>query len=166
MKRKILTVAAVLFAVAAIEGHTLGLGVQLNGNYYADAFGYGASLLVSPHERAHIAVDWYLDNVLQLGGSFDYWFLTVDLAGVGSGSLNFYLGVGLYAWLAMWSDGMGLSVGPRVPIGLDLAFSYVDIFLQVVPQFGVNLLPGFGVGGIRPAVNLGFRFWLDGHNGF
>jgi hypothetical protein len=165
MKRKILTVAAVLFAAAAIEGHTLGLGVQLNGNYATDAFGYGASLLISPYERAHFAVDWYAGDVLLLGGSLDFWILAADLAGVGSGSLNFYLGVGLFAWLTMGDD-LGLGIGPRVPIGLDLAFSYVDIFLQVVPQFGVNLLPGFGIGGIRPAVNLGFRFWLDGHNGF
>ena len=115
MKRKMLVLAAVFFAVTAIEGHALGVGIQFNGNYSSNLVSYGASLLISPNTHSHWAIDWYVGDVLSLGTSFDYWFFTPSVAYLGSGSLHFYLGV--------------------------------------------------GIGGLRPAVNLGFRFWIDGHSG-
>jgi hypothetical protein len=162
LNKKILTFAAFLFVVGITQGHSFGIGVQANGSWYNSAIGYGASLLISPYERLHFAVDYYLnESYTMVGGSADYWFFTASLFD----PCYFYVGGGIGTWIGLGNT-MTVYITPRLPLGLDFVLGYFDIYLQLVPQFGIGLLPGFSVGSVRFGGNIGIRFWFDEHNGY
>jgi len=157
--KKILAISAALLVFTAAEGFSLGLGVQFGGSV-GGGFGGGASLLLSPSSSVHGAIDWWAGSALGLGGSLDFWFHQWRLTKVGSGSLDFYIGGGIYAWFWGYSDDVAIGAGLRLPIGIDLKLKPFDFFLQIVPRLGFQVLPGFEFAGSWAAGNLGFRYWF------
>jgi hypothetical protein len=158
--KKIVMAAAVLCTVAAVESYAFGIGLQFGGN--VQSFNTpGISLLLSPSEQVHGALTWYIGGEgMTLVGSADYWILTKEITTLGPGALNFFVGAGAYAQIALWEDYFGLDVGLRVPVGLDWKPDKFDVYFQVVPAAGLGLLPSLGFDGFHVNVNLGARFWI------
>jgi hypothetical protein len=158
--KKILGFVAVLFVVGAMNASALGIGVQ--GNFgWSQIAGYGGSLLISPTEKLHFAVGADLwDGGLGIGVTADFWIINPNITGV----LDWYFGVGPYGNLFL-GDSIGIGAGVRVPVGLDLKFDRVDIFLQFAPGINVIDVPSGRILGIlgfwfHGVGNLGIRFWL------
>ena len=166
MKRKLVPLSAVLFLIAAFEGHAFGLGIQAGGNWYQEEMYYDATLLISPYERLHFGLDWYLfTEDITFGAAVDYWVFPWELSSDGIGSTVFYCGLGGFLWAAM-ADDMIVDAGPRIPIGVDFVFNHLDVFLQVVPTYAIAMLPDFASGGFRITFNVGVRFWPSGRRAY
>jgi hypothetical protein len=159
MKKKIAVIAAALFVFASVEAFSFGLG--LRGNFgWGDI--YGGGILFSPNSQAHFGGNYYAgENRFSLGLTADYWLIDTPLTSVGSGSLNFYAGPGAYFRIAIVKEGDGdVGLGLRVPVGLDLDFGIVDIFLEFAPQIGVGFLPTIGLHGDWFNAAIGIRVWI------
>jgi hypothetical protein len=158
--RKIVFAAAVLCTAAAVESHAIGIGLQFGGDV-GSLNTPGISLLVSPSDKVHAALTWYIGGEgLSLAGSADYWFLTKELVTLGPGALNLFIGAGAYARIALWEDDFGFGLGVRVPVGLDWRLALLDVYLQAVPAVGLGFLPNPGFDGFHVGFNLGARFWI------
>jgi hypothetical protein len=159
--KKILVLTAVLCTAITIETHAIGLGIQ-GGINALDGFNTpGLSLLISPSEELHGAVTWHIvKDGIALGGTFDYWFLNPNITTLGPGELNFFVGAGAYAQIALWDGDFGFNAGIRLPVGLDWKMDFLDVFVQVAPYTGIGLLPSLGFGGFHVDANLGLRFWI------
>jgi hypothetical protein len=163
MKRKLLPLSAALFVIAAFEGHAFGLGVQIGGHWNPDAMGYNASVLISPYERLHIALNYFLfSDDITAGGTVDYWIIDRTLSSDGLGSTDFFLGLGAFISVVPLADPFVLDAGPRIPIGIDYAFPHLDIYFQAAPAYILDLRPKFGLGGFRLNLSIGLRFWTGG----
>jgi len=74
--------------------------------------------------------------------------------------LSWYLGLGLGVGIGL-GDPLGFGVAARLPVGLSFQpIPLLEIFLQVVPNLGVSVLPSFhfpygGWGG-----DIGIRLWF------
>ncbi|MDR1147505.1 MAG: hypothetical protein LBK66_02625 [Spirochaetaceae bacterium] len=160
MKKKIVLISAALVVFASVEAFSFGIGLRGNFGY---GFGGGGSLLFSPNDKLHIGASYYMgEDLHSVGLTADYWLFEKDLRSVGKGSLNFYLGFGLYSWISFPKDedtegGLGI----RVPIGLDLNFDPLDFFVEMAPQLGLSLLPSPSLGGSWFNAAIGFRFWIN-----
>jgi hypothetical protein len=158
MKKKIALIAAVLFVSASVEVFSFGIGVR--GNFGWNSL-YGAAILFSPNTNLHFGGNWYLGNEgFYLGATGDYWIINNNLTDVGNGTLDFYAGLGLFAQLGIFKD-FELGAGVRIPLGLDLDFDIVDIFLEVVPQLGLSVLPKLTFYPSWLGGALGIRVWID-----
>jgi hypothetical protein len=158
MKKKIAVIVAALFVFASVEAFSFGIG--LRGGYGWGGFG-GGGLLFSPNSDLHFGLNYYFGSGVNLGLTGDYWFFDKELTDIGRGSLDFYVGAGLFANLAAYEDAFGLGAGIRIPIGLDLDFEVIDVFLEFTPQLGLSLLPGIGLYGSWFGGAIGARFWID-----
>jgi hypothetical protein len=159
MKKKIAVIAAALFVFASIEAFSFGIGVRGGGGW--GGFG-GGGLLFSPNPSLHFGANYYFGSGgFSIGATGDYWLIDKELINVGSGTLDFYAGPGLFAWLGFYDDDFDASFGVRIPIGLDLDFEVVDIFIEVVPQLGLSLLPSIGLYGNWLGGAIGIRVWID-----
>jgi hypothetical protein len=158
MKKKIVFAAAALLALASVEAFSFGIGIRGN---YGDGYGAGGSLMFSPNKLLHFGASYYIGNNLHLGLTGDYWFFEKDLTSVGSGSLDFYLGAGLYGWMIL-SEDPDAGLGIRIPIGLDLnPVDWFDLFIEMAPQVGIKLIPEPGLGASWFNAAIGFRVWID-----
>jgi hypothetical protein len=161
MKKKIVLLGSVLFLLAAVQGFSLGIGIRASRGY-----DWGGGILISTgpgsdDKAMHFGVNYnFGEDAFYLGVTGDYLLLDKPITPVGSGSLDWYLGAGLFIWIHD-NDDFGFGGGLRVPIGLDLNFGRIDIFLEVAPQIGLSLLPSVSFGG-SDWVNgaIGFRFWF------
>jgi hypothetical protein len=160
MKKKIVLITTALFVFASVEAFSFGIGIRGNFGYN---FGGGASLLFSPNDKVHLGASYYMGEYLQrLGLTVDYWLLEKSLRSVGSGSLDFYVGFGLYGLVGFHNyDDIEGYIGIRVPIGLDLNFDLLDFFVEMAPQIGADLLPSPSLGGTWFNAAIGFRFWIN-----
>ncbi|MCL2834305.1 MAG: hypothetical protein FWD78_14125 [Treponema sp.] len=161
MKTKIIAVTIFCFAAAA-NVHGFGLGAQLNfsaGNIFAP----GAALVISPADQIHLAFNWYLDfkNVNTIGMTLDAQPLTLPLANFKAGSINFTLGVGIFANV-MFLEKPDVTGGLRVPFGLSLFLgkNVFEIYTHIAPSFGASLLPSLGLSNPFFPLALGARFWI------
>ena len=85
------------------------------------------------------------------------------------GPLGWYIDVGLYGGVGIYSPpspasgGIRLDFGARLPIGLNLNFGILDIWLAIVPTvgLGINTIDNtdFGIGG-GWGPEFGIRLWL------
>jgi len=81
-------------------------------------------------------------------------------------NLNWYirLGIGaafwdIYRWNA--SNDFGLAASVRAPIGLSWKpIPLLEVFVQVYPQIGLQILPGFNLWSSFFGGNLGVRLWF------
>jgi hypothetical protein len=160
MKKKIVLLGSVLFLLAAAQGFSLGIGIRASGGY-----DWGGGLLISTGSGAdakgmHFGINYYFgEDAFHLGVTGDYWLLNNTLTQVGPGTLDWYLGCGLFIWIN-GNDDFGFGGGFRVPIGLDLNFGRVDIFLEIAPQLGLGLLPSVSLSGDWVNGAIGIRFWF------
>jgi len=157
--------AAVLATGAVFADHPrgLGIGVQGGGGGYWGAGGFHPNAALSL-KIPSLPIFWAVrlditDGYFGLGLSGDYYLIDDKL--VPQIGLNWYLGIGGSLGLQFGNDWMGLGVAARLPIGLSWQpVSVLEIFLQIVPSLGVNILPGFhfpsgGWGG-----DIGIRLWI------
>jgi hypothetical protein len=167
MKKGLLVL--VLFAIittgVAFADHPggFGIGVQFGGGGYWGARGFhphAALSLKLPKFPIFWAIRMDITNDdFGLGLSGDYYLIDDKLAPeIG---LNWYLGVGGSFGLSFGNDWMGLGVAARLPIGLSWQpLPLLEIFLQVVPSLGLDILPGihFPSGGFGG--DFGIRLWF------
>jgi len=162
MKIKTLLVVVILSATAMTRVHGLGLGLQFNFSA-GSIFAPGAALVISPTDMIHIAGNWYLggDKVNIIGLTFDVCPLNLPITSFGAGSLNFTLGIGVFANMVFTTD-PGFNAGLRLPVGLSLMLGkdVFEIFTHVAPSFGANFLPSLGLGRPFFPIALGARFWF------
>jgi hypothetical protein len=165
MKIKTL-VFAVFFGFITTAGlSAFGIGAQLNGNA-SEVFVPGAALLISPGDTTHLALNWYFgERTNTLGLTADFWFLDPVLSSFGAGSINFFLGGGLYGNLLLVQDGgkSSFSGGVRLPLGLHLLLSrnVFEFFVQAAPSIGLRFYPDFGgADNFFCPIALGVRFWF------
>jgi len=162
MKIKTLAVILVFILASATMAHAWGLGAQ--ANFYAgDIFAPGASLLISPSDIAHLALNWYLDfnKVNTVGLTLDFTPLVLPFSTFSAGSFNFTLGVGLFANIAFKSD-PDFNGGLRIPVGVNLLLGNraFEIFTNVAPSFGLRFLPSMGLTNPFFPIALGVRLWF------
>ena len=163
MKYKALVMAALLCMAAAAKTHAFGIGAQFNfcaGGIFAP----GASLLISPGDRFHMAFNWYLDfddeNII--GITLDGIPLQLPLSSFRAGSLNFTLGIGAYINVVIKEEN-DYSGGLRIPVGFNLLLGQknaFEIFTHVAPSFGVTMLPKMGLSTPFFPIALGARLWF------
>ena len=162
MKIKVLILSFVLCMAALPRVHPFGLGAQFNFSA-GDIFAPGASLLISPSDMANLAINWYLDfdNVNIVGLTFDLCPLALPLTTFKAGSLNFTLGVGLFANM-LFGDDFGFNGGLRIPVGLNVLLGkrVFEIFIHVAPSFGLHFLPSMGLSDPFFPIALGARLWF------
>ena len=163
MKIKALAAALVLSVSAAASVHGFGLGAQANMSA-GDIFAPGVALLVSPSDRVNLAFNWYFgpDDEDIIGLTLDAQAVRYPFTDLGAGTLNFTLGIGLFANAVFSDDDTGFDAGLRVPVGLSLMLfrDGLEIFFHVAPSFGIHLLPSFGTSDPFFPFALGIRLWF------
>jgi hypothetical protein len=164
MKNKILVIAVILCIFTAVQVHSFGLGAQIN--FSVDTEGesaMGFSLLISPSEMTHIALNWYIDGETNIiGFTMDACPLKLRIAGdYSSWTLNFTLGIGFYANL-VFSEKFDITPGLRLPIGLSFFLgNNLEFFTHIAPSYGVSLLPTLTFTDAFFPMALGARLWFN-----
>jgi hypothetical protein len=157
-------VLVAVMAVAAFADHPSGLGIGVQGgggSYWGGAGSFHPSAALSL-KIPSVPIFWaarldITDGYFGLGVSGDYYLIDSQLIP----TLHWYLGVGGSLGLSFGNDWMGLGAAVRLPIGLSWQpVRPLEIFLQVVPSLGVDIIPGFhfpsgGWGG-----DIGIRIWF------
>ncbi|MDR0644840.1 MAG: hypothetical protein LBG05_08075 [Treponema sp.] len=160
--KKFLAVCVIGLALATgsvFADHPSGWGVGIVGGGGLGGFGGGLSL-----KAPSLPIYWVINaragnEGLALAATGDYYF--IDDVLVPDINLGWYFGVGGHASLWGFNDKLGLAAGVRVPIGLSWQFlGHGEIFLEVAPQVGVQILPSFGLDTDFFNGALGFRFWF------
>lgn len=140
-----------------------GIGGQVG---WSDGGGGALSLKV-PSLPIYWAISLYVGkDALNLGVSGDVYLLEASL--VPDIGLGWYFGAGGYGNLAFWNanssnDGVGISLGARLPVGLSWIIPGLpiplELYLQAHVGLGLRILPAFdldyGFGG-----NFGVRVWF------
>ena len=162
MKHKVFILVLFICVVGAVNVYAFGVGAQVNFRA-GRVFAPGASLVISPTDLTHLAVNWYLDfeNVNTVGLTLDVCPVTLYITGSGSNSLNFTLGIGLFANMVFDSD-YGIDAGLRVPVGLNVLFGrrVFEIYTHIAPSFGVDFLPSLGLSNPFFPIAIGARIWF------
>ena len=166
-KKKVMSLSVALFASVTIGAYAeFGIGVQGN----IGLFGGGPALLISPGQRLHFILDWYIpfeksrkDILFNLAA--DIWALDIKLAQLGPGELKLFAGPGVFARLGVreyaHDTDFVLATGLRIPIGLHYRLQGIDPFFMLVPALDIKILPAFNIGdwfGFGGAI--GIRFWI------
>ncbi|MBL7112281.1 MAG: hypothetical protein ISS19_10120 [Bacteroidales bacterium] len=131
MKKLLLTFIVSLFALG-IYAQDSGFGI---GVMAGEPTGISAKLWMSRSTAADFGVAWSIDSYLHVHG--DFVMHKFDLINVSKGELPVYIGLGARI---LFTD-PDLSIGVRVPVGLDYHFSSApfDLFFELVPI--MNLTP-------------------------
>jgi hypothetical protein len=146
-----------LSTAAVFAQHSNKFGIGLQGGW-AGGVGGGLSL-----KLPSVPLFWTIDaDNNWLGVAGDFYFIDKSL--VPEAKLGWYFGVGVYGDLGFWGDhddSFGLIVGGRLPIGLSWQpLNWFELYLQVVPNIGLQISPDIGLGGNFFGANLGIRLWL------
>jgi len=151
--------ALVLVLVSIIGAGTAfaQFGIGVHGGYGGLGGGGGLNLAFS---NIYIYIDaaGIGESSMYFSGAVD--FLQLMGSDIGSG-LSWYMRVGVAVGLWGFTDTLGVAAAVRVPIGLSWKpVSLLEIFLQVQPQIGAQILPGFDIWANFWGGNLGIRLWL------
>ncbi|MDR2521608.1 MAG: hypothetical protein LBC72_03515 [Spirochaetaceae bacterium] len=169
MKLKCTIVALVLW-ISATAGVYAEFGIGIQGN--VGFAGGGPSLLLSPSDRLHFALDWYIpinetSSDILFNIAIDMWALDVTLLQAGPGELKLFVGPGFFVRTGYlktddeYRDGFNLAGGLRIPVGIHYRIQGFDPFLVVAPAWDIKILPKtrfsdwLGFSGA-----LGIRFWI------
>ena len=167
MKKVLLVIAlaAIIATGTAFADHPSGFGIGVQGggggNWGASGFHPNAALSL---KLPSLPIFWAVrlditNNYFGFGLSGDIYFIDSKL--VPSIGLNWYLGGGASLGLSLGDGWLGLGVAARLPVGLSWQpLPFLEIFLQIVPSLGVEILPNFhfpsgGFGG-----DIGLRVWF------
>jgi len=156
MKKKVL-IALVLASVLATGTAFAEFGIGVHGGTGGIGGGAGVNLAFSN-------VFLYIDAI-GLGGNHMYVAGAVDFLSLLHNefipTLSFYIRVGIGAALWGFGDDFGLAAGVRLPIGLSWRpIDLLEIFLQAVPQIGLQIMPSVGLWNNWWGGNLGIRLWF------
>jgi len=162
----VLVLFTIIAAGTVFADHPSGLGIGVQGGgsgSWGGGFGFnngGAVSLKLPSlpifwaARLDIWKDYFY-----LGVSGDKYLMDNPL--VKDIGLNWYLGVGLGVDIGI-GDPLGIGVAARLPVGLSWQpFPLLEIYLQVVPQLGVAILPTFHFPAGGWGADLGLRLWFN-----
>jgi len=162
VKFKAILVAVILCVITTANVHSFGLGAQLNFSA-GEIFAPGASLVVSPTDMTHLAINWFLDfeNTNIIGLTLDVIPLNLPLAVFRAGSFNFTLGLGLFTNI-IFSGNPGIASGLRLPVGFNLLLgrNVIEIYTHIAPSFGISFLPRLGFSNAFFPIALGVRIWF------
>jgi len=167
MKKVIICLAlfAILAAGTVFADHPggFGIGAQYGGGGYWGVSGYHSNFAVSlkfPNLPVFWAVTLDINTgYFGLGISGDVYF--IDTIMVPKINLNWYLGIGASVGLSFSSNYFGLKAAARLPVGISWQpIPFFEVFLQVVPSLGIDIVPSFhfpsgGIGG-----DIGIRLWI------
>ncbi|MDR2509043.1 MAG: DUF3996 domain-containing protein [Spirochaetaceae bacterium] len=163
MKKVILTGILFLFLAAGFvyADHPDGFGIGVQGGISgaAGVGDYGGDLTL---KLPDVDIFWTVGAALYPGYfgvtvAGDWYF--VDAVIIDSW-LNGYVGVGAGAHIGL-GDTLGLAAAARLPLGLSFQpVELLEIYLQIVPQIGLSILPGVGLWGNFWSGNLGVRLWF------
>lgn len=94
---------------------------------------------------------------LSIGVTGDYWIVNENLVEF----VNYYVGVGGFASVYISDNYTGLTIGPRVPVGLNAFFvdNVFEVYLQAAPGLALNIGNGFSPDFVCP-LNFGLRYWF------
>jgi len=162
MKKIMMAAVLILCISAGTKIHAFGLGAQVNF-MAGKVFAPGASVVLSPTDYLHLAVNWYLDfeNVNTVGLTFDAIPLTLPIAKFGAGSFNFTLGAGFFSNIE-FKKKPTVNGGLRIPVGFNLLLGkrIFEIYTHVAPSFGVRFLPNLGLTDPFFPIAIGARIWF------
>ena len=164
MKVKVLAAAVILSVAVAANIHAFGFGAQLNFMAAKKVFAPGASLVVSPTETIHSALNWYMekDDVNIIGLTVDMVPLNLEITQFSVGILYFTLGGGLFTNIVLGDDDFGFNVGMRLPIGLSFRLmGHFEIYTHIAPSIGVDFAPNLEFSTPFVPIALGLRFWTS-----
>ncbi|MDR2601371.1 MAG: hypothetical protein LBC53_02815 [Spirochaetaceae bacterium] len=162
MNKKTGILAAILFAgITAGAYAEFGIGVQFSGGYAGGSLG-GPSLLISPNERLHFIIDWYIgdDTIVAFGA--DIWALDISLTQLGPGNLSLFVGPGPYGRVGLYKNGdFSMAAGVRVPVGVHWRVQGFDPFVLIAPALDIKFIPSFNLNDwIGFSAAAGVRFWF------
>jgi len=165
MKTKTLLVVAILSVAAITKVHGFGFGLQFNFST-GGIFAPGAAVAFSPSDNTHLAFNWYLgsDKVNIVGLTFDVCPLNLPIVSFGVGSLNFTLGIGIYANIVIteYRNDRDVTGGLRLPVGFSLLLfrDIFEIYTHIAPSFGVVFVPSLGFTKPFFPIAVGARIWI------
>ena len=157
--KKITVILALLLVLTTSSVFALGIGAQAGYT----ATGVGGALTFKLDDAPWLfALDANSFVPLSIGLTADMWLANNTLAG----PLNYYYGWGLAGSVALGGEHLGLFVGARALVGLNIFVldNFLEFYLQAAWQPGVFLVLADKVG-MAPALlnfpaNFGFRFWF------
>ena len=168
MKVKALIITALLCLAIMEKSHAFGLGAQLNFST-GGVFAPGASLLLSPNNKTHLALNWYLASEKEniVGLTLDRIFIPTPNSNFNAGIVNFTLGAGAFANVIFNRDSdsdnnIDFEGGVRIPVGININLGHdaFEIFTHVAPSFGVSFLPELSFSKPFFPIALGIRIWF------
>jgi len=161
--KKILIVFA-LFAFLAtgtlFAEYPGGFGIGVQGGYGGVGGGAGLTLKF-PSLPIFFNIDAVSasDSGFHLAAAGDYYFIHNDL--LKETDLDYYVGFGIGASLWGFDDKLGIAAAARLPIGLSWQpITLLELYLQVVPQIGLQILPDFKLWTNFWGANIGLRLWF------
>jgi len=146
--KKIILFALLGIFTMILSAQDSGVGV---GVIVGEPTGISAKSWISSHDAVDAGVAWSISH-----GWFhihaDYLRHTFDLIPVDQGQLPLYFGIG-----AQIGFGKDVSIGARVPIGLNYLFdgTPLDVFIEIVPMLAIIPDTKFDMGG-----GIGVRYWF------
>ena len=162
MKKSIVT--GILFLVlaggAVYADHPAGLGIGVQGGVSGAAGGgdFGGDLTL---KLPLLPLFWTIGAEIHSGYTGitvagDYYLLDMSIMPM----LGWYIGVGAGAHLGLGGT-THLAVAGRLPIGISFQpVGLVEIYLQLVPQIGLAVLPDIDLWDRFWGGNVGIRLWL------
>ncbi|MCL2230705.1 MAG: hypothetical protein FWC01_06380 [Treponema sp.] len=155
MKKLFLVLVLGLALMAGTAFADFGIGVH--GGYGGLGSGGGLNLAFS---NVFIYIDAFGlgNNHMSISGAVDFVSL---LNSPIVATLNWYIRLGIGVGLWGWDNNMGLAAAVRLPIGLSWKpIKLLEIFLQINPQIGLQIIPDVNLWGNFWGGNLGIRLWI------
>lgn len=148
MKKGILPLF-MLFVSLTINAQDRGFGI---GIMAGEPTGISSKYWLSKTTAADAGLAWSIDSYLHIHA--DFLMHKYDLINVSKGELPVYIGLGARILLTE----PDLSIGIRVPLGLDYQFSGApfDLFFEVVPILNLTPATEFDFNAA-----IGFRYFFD-----
>jgi hypothetical protein len=162
--KKIL-VSAILFLGLACgfvyADHPSGLGIGIQGGVSgaAGAGDFGGDLTL---KLPTIPLFWTIGAVPYAGYTGltvagDYYLLDQNIIPM----LGWYVGLGAGVHLGVGGDSMNLAIAGRIPVGITFQpAGLLEIYLQIVPQLGLAVLPNLAMWDNFWGGNIGIRLWF------
>ncbi len=156
MKKKIIAVLVLALVVSTVSVFALGIGIQGGAGYNIPG-NVAVTFKVDQSPLVFAGNFVFNKDYTVIGLTGDYWISNANLAG----PVNYFVGVGFGATVG-FADSIILSGAARLPVGINMFFAdgVVEPYLQIVPQFGVSILPTVNVGGFGVDAAAGIRFWF------
>jgi hypothetical protein len=156
----VLILVAVLTTGTAFADYPGGFGIGIQGGFGGAGGGAGVTF-----KLPSIPIFFVVDTLGLGGDSFvisgagDYYLLHNSI--VPDINLHWYFGFGVGVSLWGFGNNFGLAATGRLPIGLSWQpINMLEIYLQAVPQIGLQVAPEIKLWDNFWGGNLGIRVWL------